>query len=595
MMRAGMDEMTQGSEPQGETSQPPVAQVVPNVVRRDLLPGADRMQMPRGAVLVQVLGVDYAHLRTADGGDLYLTRHGVPYQEHLMPENWHEQEWFTRYRQRLEGTAVVYKVPTKPVAGESIALVVKYSRVGQDVPLQTHIIYEVLNAEFNSPFEEYSLVEEMRLSNYGPPELQIFPKLPLAIYVPPDRMQLWQMGRSESKIASKIAQHPGVEIDILRDYIMIYGWIHGLDAVDAHAVGWMNQPQLEQLTTRVKDDMHAKGFRMLDMKPRHIVVHPKPEGGFREANGQVCYRVLDFELLQRTPEYDAEVKARKRGRYLALQRHRFAPEPVDFPEHLRPTRVLDADYVYGHAESTGGHLWVVGRDPRLFDYFLPERWRKTPRMQLSERNQIYYTLSKDNIHLVWRVSRVGEEPVLKDGQPRAEEIRRYGYNSPFEAMSFALELHRLGVPATYPRAVYMTGHRLSEAPPVRDPSRFESHRGLTTPFGEPLLREGYDYVTVWGFWNGTDAMLADFDGAHYQALNLRQAVQHQLMSEQDANLAVERYARLLEGAGFEALDLGPGHLLISVEPGGLLRRDAQGHVETRLCNMQFVRPLGGRI
>ena len=98
---------------------------IPNVVARDLLPGSDRMQMPRQAVLVRVLGVDYAHLRTPEGGDLYLTRHGVPFQEHLLPENWHETDWFERYRQRLEGTAVVYKVPTKPVAGESIALVVK--------------------------------------------------------------------------------------------------------------------------------------------------------------------------------------------------------------------------------------------------------------------------------------------------------------------------------------------------------------------------------------------------------------------------------------------------------------------------------------
>lgn len=551
------------------------------------------MQLPRGAVLVRVLGVDYAHLRTPDGGDLYLTRHGVPYQEHLMPENWHEQEWFERYRQRLDGTAVVYKVPTKPVNAESIALVVKYSRVGQDVPLATHIIYSVLNAEFNSPFEEYSLVEEMRLSTFGPQELAIYPKLPLGIYVPPERMQLWQMGRSESKIASKIAQHPGVEIDILRNYLMIYGWIHGIDAVDAHAVGWLNQEQLEALTHRVTDEMHAKGFRMLDMKPRHIVVHPRPNGGFREEGGRISYRVLDFELLQRTPEYDAVVKSRDRGRYLSLQRNRFAPEQVEFPDHLRLTRILGVDYVYGHAESTGGHLWVVGRDPRLFDYFLPERWRKTPRLQLSERNQIYYTLSKDNIHLVWRVSRVGEQPQLKDGQGRAEEITQFGYNSPFEAMAYALELQRRGVPTTYPRAIYMTGHRLLEAAPARDRSRFVSHEGLVTPFGDPLLREGHDYVTLWGFWNGTDAMLADFDGAHFQALNLRQAVQHELMTASGADEAVERYGALMSEAGFEALDLGPGHLLISVEPGGLLRRDEAGQVETRLCNMQFVRPLPG--
>ena len=34
---------------------------------------------------------------------------------------------------------------------------------------------------------------------------------------------------------------------------------------------------------------------------------------------------------------------------------------------------MGVDYVYGEVESTGGALWVVGRDPVLFDYFLPEK------------------------------------------------------------------------------------------------------------------------------------------------------------------------------------------------------------------------------
>lgn len=574
------------TEERGDSGAP-----VPNVVRRDLMPAPDKMQMPRQAVLVRVLGVDYVHLRTPDGGDLYVTRHGVPHVRHLMPENWHEQAWFERHRQRLEGTAAVYKVPTKPVEGKSIALVVKYCRVGQDVPLATHIIYSVLNAEFNSPFEEFSLVEEMRLSEHGPADLAIFPKLPLAIYVPPERMQLWQMGRSEWRIASKIAQHPGIEIDILRDYIMVYGWIHGVDAVEAHGLGLLNGEELEALTRRVTAEMHGKGFRMLDMKPKHIVVFPGANGGLLGENGRVHYRVLDFELLQRTPEYDAVVKSRHRGQYLVLQRDRFAPERVQFPEHLRPTELLGVDYVYGHAESTGGHLWVVGRDPRLFDYFLPERWRKTPRMQMSEHNQIYYTRSKDNIHLVWRVSRVGEKPAVDDGHRNAGLIRGLGYNSPFEAFAIALDLQRKGVPTTNPRAVYMTGHRLSTAAPAHDKSRFESHGGLATPDGEPVLREGYDYITLWGFWNGTDEMLADYDGGHFKCLNLRQAVRHELLTEAEAVEAVGRYAGLLEKAGYEALALSMSHLLISVEPKGVLRRDADGQVETRLCNMQFVRAI----
>lgn len=561
------------------------------VVRRDLKPAPDAMQLPSDAILVRVLGVDYVHVRTDDGGDLYLTRHGVPYIEHLKPANWHDSEWFEARRKRLEGTSVVFKVPTKPVNGKSVNLVVKYCRVGQDVPLATNIIYNVLNAEFNSPFEEFSLVEELRLSEHGPRTLRLLPKLPLAIYVPPELMQLWQTGRSENKIATKIAQHPGVEIDILRNYIMVYAWIYGLDAVEAFEQGLMSQTEFEALNARVDAEMHAKGFRMLDMKPKHIIVFPEDGGGLKTRDGNIVYRIVDFELLQRTAEYDAEVRSRRRGEYLVLQRDRFARAKVPFPEHLQPMQVMNVPYVFGHAESTGGHLWVVGCDPRLFDYFLPERWRKTPHMRLSEENQIYYTRSKDNIHLVWRVSRLGEAPVVDDAHPNAGRIRAYGYNSPFEAFSFAMALQRAGVPTTYPRAIYMTGHRLTDAAPVRDRSRFDSHRNIVTPSGELVLREGYDYITVWGYWNGPDEKLAEHDGEYFKNLNLDQARRYELLSQRAITEVIERTRALLAGAGFEDLDLRASHLLIAVDPKGVLRRDTENHIEARLCNLQFVKRL----
>jgi hypothetical protein len=299
-------------------------------VARDLLPGPDRTQMPRQSFQVRVLGVNYAHWQTAEGGDLYLTRYGVPYGEHLKPENWHEPEWFGRHRQRLEGTSVVYRVPTQPVAGESIALVVKYSRMGQDIPLATHLIYGGLDAEFNSPFEEFSLVEEMRRGEHGPAGLKMEPMLPLAIYVPPERMQLWQTGRSPSKIVSKTAQHPGMKIDILRDYLMVYAWLHGMDAAEARGRGMLSPQQVEELTSRAKEEMYAKGFRMLDLKPQHIVLFPQPRCGFRSEGGRLYYRVIDFELLQRTPEYASVVKAHNSGINRLLQRRRLAPNRPDF-------------------------------------------------------------------------------------------------------------------------------------------------------------------------------------------------------------------------------------------------------------------------
>ena len=118
--------------------------------------------------LVNVLGTVYVHKKTSDGGDVYLTSFGLQYADLLEIENWYEREWFLAHRERLEGTSAVYRVPTKTVRGRSLDLVVKNCRVGEDVPVQTRTILEYLNAEFNSPWEEFALVMEMREGRYGP-------------------------------------------------------------------------------------------------------------------------------------------------------------------------------------------------------------------------------------------------------------------------------------------------------------------------------------------------------------------------------------------------------------------------------------------
>ncbi len=559
---------------------------------RDLAPLQHIPQLPPDALLVRVLGVNYIHVRTVDGGELYLTAHGMPYLEHLKPENWYAPDWFVPHRRRLKGTSAIYKVPTREVGGGAIDLVVKYSRVGQDVPLETNVIYKVLNAEFNSPFEEFSLVEELRLSEHGPAGVKVNPMIPLAVYVPPERMQLWQTGRSEQKIAGKVARHPGIEIDILRDYILVYAWIYGIDAVEAQEAGRLSEAEVAPLTVRATDEIRAKGFRVLDMKPHHIIVFPQ-DGGLRREEGEVSYRLVDFELLQRTEEYDAAVKASRRSQYLVRQRDRFADKQVPFPEHLKPAGILGVDYVFGHAESTGGLLWIVGKDPVLFDYFLPERWRKTPHVRLSEENQVFYTRSKDNIHLVWRVSRVGEIPDVPADHPEAGRIRQYGFNSPFEEFAYALHLRRQGILTIYPRAIYMTGHQAPEESRAVDESRIFSHRRLLTPSGEPVLRADRDYISVWGFWNGPDEMLAHKDGDYYRGVNAEQARLRGLLTPAQAKERLEQKRRRLLGAGLEALGLKEDHLIISVDPKGALVRAPEGRIEACLCSFQLVRPAGG--
>jgi hypothetical protein len=83
--------------------------------------------------VVSLLGVDYGRLKTSDGGELYLTKFGLPFWQNLLPGNWYARDWFETKRARPEGTSTVYRVPTQRVNGKTLNLVVKWSRVGEEV------------------------------------------------------------------------------------------------------------------------------------------------------------------------------------------------------------------------------------------------------------------------------------------------------------------------------------------------------------------------------------------------------------------------------------------------------------------------------
>jgi hypothetical protein len=275
-----------------------------------------RRHLPLQATPLRLLGVDYAHLLTGDGGDLYVTWDGLHRLDHLLLENWLDPDWFKARRLRLPGTSTVYRLPTKPVNGHSIDLVVKYSRVGEDVPVDTVTFNRFANAEFNSPYEEFSLVMDLRKSRAG---RRILTHRPLAIHVPAARLKLWQTGRAEYRIASKKARYRDVELDILRQYVLVYEWVKGISAdqallqlpsADRHRI-------LTQLTERVRVDLEKHGYMVVDHKPAHIILRPQKSGGLLcNRQGELAYALVDFELLALTPAHRRELSASRRTSYL---------------------------------------------------------------------------------------------------------------------------------------------------------------------------------------------------------------------------------------------------------------------------------------
>jgi len=538
--------------------------------------------------LVTVLGVKYLHLRADDGTDLYVTEFGLPFVKCLLPSNhWADSAWMKEHGERLNGTSAVHRVKTKEVEGRSKEIVIKWNRMGQDIPGETRAD-DLANAEFNSPFMEFSLLIELRNSRFESPG-QLYTHKPLAIYVPRKLIKGEQLGRRRDKMEAIQRTHNEVPIEWNRNYAVVYEWLKGVDAVDANRQGLLSNDALAELSKQSVEDLKYKGFAVSDNKPQHLIVRPTEEGDLaRDRDGKPYYGLVDFELLKRTPEGEKTTRARKRHDYLVRQAHRFEPRE-EFPPGLTATSIMDVNYVYGKVESTGGALWVVGRDPTLFDYFLPEKWRRTPRTRLSTEYEIYHTITKDSVNLVWRVSRVGQIPDADPFHRREKRILDYGFNSPFEEFSIAMELSRQGIATTYPRAIYMTGHRTTMSSSFVDNNRYDSHAERETSDGHPLLSPHHEYLTIWGFWNGPDDQLAVEDIVLYRGIDALAAYREGRLSQRQYVNLMRTTKKRLAAAGIEDLSLRGNHLLLSINRDQQLAVDEKGQPIVRVCNFELLK------
>jgi hypothetical protein len=584
--------------------------------------------MLRSATRQKILGVDFTHLALGDRGDLYLTDHGVPWVECLLPENfWTDKEWFKGHSERLSGTSSVYKVRTKSVAGKQKDIVLKWNRMGQEIPGDREDP-QLAVAEFNSPFEEFSLAMELgeaigaswtgiithvplgacrstwspvagtpQIANRKPLAIRArhnsgYSDRLLAIYVRSDRTELWRMGRREYMMRAIIEKHVEIELDMFRSYAVIYEWMDGVDATQALRKGLLDATLMESLTTETYAKMKSQGFDVTDHKPHHIIVRPCGDGTLhRERGGSVTCGVVDYELLARTPEREQLVRRQRRTEYLRKQRDRFHCAATEkLPSHLRRVNIMGVDYTHGHCKSTDGMLWVVGKDPDLFEYFLPEKWERTEKNRLSAYSEVFHTVTKDDINLVWKVSKVGLQPDVDPFKKEERRILEFGYNSPFEEVSLAVALSRAGMPTVYPRAVYRTGVKTEMPDALADDSRYERHKGYVALDGSPILTSERDYILIWGFWNGPDEKLADEDGDYYRGVDALRAMREGLLSYDEYLSLLEGVRARLLAVGIEDLNLRGSHILLStLASTGHLITDKSSVPEVRICSFELLK------
>lgn len=540
--------------------------------------------------VASIFEVDYAHLKLPTEDDFFITAYGLSLLGNLNPVDFRaENPWFKNNSVRLPGSGCAYKVRTKKVNGRNRDVVVKWNRMGEDIPGATDYD-ELMFAEFNSPFEEFSLVKELREALRKTP-LEVALQKPLAIYVPSEKYQLWQTGRDRHKMKTMIGSHTEIGLDMNRLYMVIFEWLEGADATQAFAQGWLDEAEVKTLAKDAADKFEKIGFVVRDNKPSHIIVKPGENGGpLRDAKGAISYGYIDYELLERTQQQQNQRKISLRKDYHRRQKDRFAIDlPGELHPHLQHVNIFGVDFIFGQVQSTKGRLWVVGKDPYLFDFFQPERWEGTKRTKISMFSESYYTVTKDNIHVVWEASKAGLVPDMDPFLEDEKKILDHGYNSPFEEVALAVELGKKGVATIYPRAIYMMGSKTEISPRLFDQSRYESHREIICPDGIPVLVKDRNYIIIWGYWNGPDEKLAEKDGDFYEGINALYAYREGVISHQEYMALLQRVKERLHAISVEDLNLSGKHLLVSVNSAGEVIRDGQGTPDTRICNFEFLR------
>jgi hypothetical protein len=445
----------------------------------------------------------------------------------------------------------------------------------------------------------------MREGRYGPQGKRIMTQRPLAIYVPPEKMQPWQSGRSKSKINRIRAQHPGIDLDILKQYKLVYEWIRGKNLIEVFE---QTDLPIEEIAEYLKamqnmafEDLDKKGYLMADMKPEHIIIHEEnlklieAEEPAKQVEilyqllNEGVYSIVDYELVFRTPEHEDKVKYERRHSYLDYQKERYESTPL--PAHLSYEEIFGVPYIFGHTESTGGHLWVVGKNAHLFDYFLPERWRKTPSLSLSETNEVVYTVTKDNIHLVWKTSRVGEIPADKYTPKEIEKIKKHGINSPFEAFAISHELNERGIHSVYVRAIYMTGSAKLER--SQDLRKFRSHKRTLDSKGSPVLQKGHNYITIRGYYNGPDEWVPEHEDRLLTPIDLSRAASEGVIDKAQSRHLLRKVIKRLKEAGYDGSLLKVNDILLTLDNKGEIVNDSSGEPDVIICNFEIIWRLDG--
>jgi len=124
-----------------------------------------------------------------------------------------------------------------------------------------------------------------------------------------------------------------------------------------------------------------------------------------------------------------------------------------------------------------------------------------------------------------------------------------------------------------------------------DLRRFESHKNLKCPDGQPVLSETHNYITIRGYFNGTDQWVAEQKGQLCRPVDLLKTLHYGILQEPELKNLMERVFAKLKNIGYDGSLLQANDLIITYDPKGEMMKDEEGYPEVRITNFEFIRKL----
>ena len=147
-------------------------------------------------------------------------------------------------------------------------------------------------------------------------------------------------------------------------------------------------------------------------------------------------------------------------------------------------------------------------------------------------------------------------------------------------------LNQIGIPCVYVRAIYMTGSMKVEA--SADMRRYESHKNIPDPEGNPILQENHNYITIRGYYNGPDSWVAEQTGPLHVPVDLSKAVYRGLIAESQCRMLLDKVKEKLRKAGYDGSLLKPNDLLLATDGNGKVVEDHAGDPLVIICNFELI-------